>query len=84
MEPFRVLIDKQIVKSLNLKQFNKKDLKFEKGAFVLPFDLYPKYANVFLECLMDNKEDIFSYVQEYYRHVMDSQKYDFPFYDVKK
>lgn len=84
MEPFRPLIDKQVVKSLNLKQFNKKDLKIEKGAFVLPFDMYTKYANVFLECLMENKEEIFSYVQDFYRFVMDSQKYDFPFSKLEK
>lgn len=84
MEPLRPLIDKQIVKSLNLKQFNKKDFKIEKGAFMLPFDQYVKYANVFLDCLMDSKEEIFSYVQNFYRFVMDGRKHDFPVYKIDK
>lgn len=80
MEPFRCLIDKQIVKSFNLKQIDEKDFVVTNGAYQLPFDKNSKYASIFLECLMNNKEDIFEFVHGFYRHIMDNESNDFPDY----
>lgn len=80
MEPFRVLIDKQIMKSYNLGQINEDDFKVINGAYRLPFEAQSKYANLFLQCLMDNKEDVFMYVHGFYQHIMKPEKYPFPEY----
>jgi len=81
MEPFRVLIDKQIIKSFNLNQFALKDFRHENGRYYLPFDKQRKYVQVFLECLIDREEDIFQYVKEYYRHV--AKNTEFPEFKIK-
>lgn len=84
MEPFRVLIDKQIMKAYNLGQIKEDDFTFANGAFLLPFEHQPKYAQLFLQCLMDHKEDIFGYVHGFYQHVMKPEKYEFPEYRFER
>lgn len=83
MEVFRPLIDKQIIKSYNLGQIKEEDFKVVNGAYSLPFENYSKYSQIFLGCLMDKKEYIFSYINEYYKFVMDDQKNNFPDYSIK-
>ena len=83
MEPFRPLVDKQIMKAYNLCQIDEKDFKVKDGAYQLPFDKYNKYATLFLECIMKNKEEIFSYAHGFYQHMMDAKKYAFPKYSLK-
>lgn len=78
MEPLRPLIDRKILKMYNLKQINEKDFQVQNGAFVLPWEYYPKYAGNFLQSLMDEKENIFRYVHGFYQYVMDDKKYNFP------
>jgi len=74
MEPFRCLIDKQIVKAHHLKQINEKDFKLEKGRYFLPFNKQPKYIKLFLDGIMDHKEGIFTYVYDFYRCLMNDDK----------
>lgn len=78
MEPFRPLIDRQIIKSFNLKQIQEKDFELEKSRFTLPFQNYSKYSSVFFGCLMENKETIFNFIHDFYRHMMDEDKNAFP------
>ena len=68
------------MKCHNLKQIDDKDFKVAQGEYHLPFDKYNKYATLFLECIMENKEDIFLYVHGFYQHIMDPKKYKFPLY----
>lgn len=82
MEPMRPLIDKKILKMHNLKQINKNDFQVHQGAFVLPWEHYPKYAGNFLNALMDEREDIFRYVHGFYQYMMDDIKYKFPEYKI--
>ena len=81
-EPFRCIIEHQLVKSYNLKQIVHPDFIFSKGKYSLPFQNNQKYAQIFLQALMDNKEDIFSFVQGFYRFIMD-EKNEFPEYRIK-
>ncbi|RJQ31647.1 hypothetical protein C4572_02115 [Candidatus Parcubacteria bacterium] len=78
MEPMRCLIDKQILKSYNLKQIKEEDFKIENGKYVLPFENNSKYASIFMETIMDRKEDIFSYVHGFYKFMMCPEKNNFP------
>ena len=50
-EPFRCIIDKQIMKSFNLKQINKKDFTFRNGQYSLSFDKSKKYNAFFSEAI---------------------------------
>ena len=81
VEPFRCLIDKQIIKSYHLNQIDKKDFKCSKGSYSLKYDKRQKYLKFFAECLMKNKEDIFCYIRDYYYSVMNDS--DFPNYKLK-
>jgi len=81
MEPFRCLIDEQILKIFNLKQINIKDFKLVKGSYLLSFEKQNKYLKIFFECLMNEKESIFQYVRSYYYFVLNGK--EMPFYKIK-
>jgi CRISPR-associated protein Cas1 len=83
MEPIRPLIDSKLLKMSNLKQVNKNDFQVHQGAYMLPWEHYPKYAGNFLQALMDDREDIFKYVHGFYQYVMNDKKYLFPEYQLK-
>lgn len=83
VEPMRCLIDKQILKSYNLKQIKEEDFGVEGGKYVLPFENSAKYANIFMQAIMDKKEDIFSYVHGFYKFMMCSEKNKFPEFKIK-
>ncbi len=81
VEPFRCLIDKQLLKSFHLKQINEKDFKIDNGRYLLKYENSKKYAEIFFGAIMENKEEIFIYVYSFYRHIQG--KGDFPFFNVK-
>lgn len=83
MEPFRCLIDRQLLKAHNLKQINRRDFKYENGQYILAFDEQRKYVKFFLEAIMENKEDIFNYVRDFYRFFVVEEK-KFPVFLIKK
>jgi CRISPR-associated protein Cas1 len=81
MEPFRCIIDKELLKAYNLKQINPKDFKFQNWAYVLPWENANKYSSIFLKAIMDNKKDIFYFVKEYYKYFMKGKSH-FPNYEI--
>jgi len=81
MEPFRCVIDRQIVKAYNLKQINADDFRLNKGSFSLGFEEQKKYLEIFSSAIMERKEDIFCYVRDYYYHVINGA--DFPEFKLK-
>lgn len=84
MEPMRCLIDKQLLKSYHLKQINEDDFKIEGGKYILPFENSAQYANIFMQAIMDRKEDIFSYIHDFYKFMMCPEKNKFPEFKIKK
>jgi len=82
VEPFRCIIDRQLLKAYNLKQVHEGDFDIVHKKVTLPFDKQKKYTSLFLQVIMDQKEEIFSYVHEYYRHMMDT-KNDMPKFNIK-
>ena len=70
MEPFRPIIDTQIRKSINLKQFNESDFSLRNGAYVLNWDFNKKYVSIFLDAILKYKTEIFTFIQSYYRNFM--------------
>jgi CRISP-associated protein Cas1 len=80
MEPFRSLVDKQLIKSYNLKQINEKDFGYRNGSFYFKkYEFQKKYSRIWFDLIMDNKKEIYQYVLDYYRYFMNSEKYKSPF-----
>lgn len=77
VEPFRCIIDRQLLKAYNLRQINNDDFEYKNGKYVLSFDKQRKYVGIFAQAVMDNKEDIFNYVRDFYRFFV-VEKGDFP------
>lgn len=82
VEPFRCIINKQILKSFNLKQIDKKDFTKTKGVYSLSFDKQKKYVLLFSEILMENKEELFCFIRDYYYCVMNDTK-EYPRFIIK-
>jgi CRISPR-associated protein Cas1 len=80
MEPMRPIIDYQLLKSFNLKQVKEKDFVFKNGRFDFKdgFKTSKLYSPIFLETINGRKEEIYTYVLNFYRYIMDNKKYQFP------
>jgi CRISPR-associated protein Cas1 len=83
MEPFRCIIEKQLLKSFNLGQIDKKDFKIIKGIYRLDYNNSKKYTKIFLDCITNNKEEIFTYVYDFYKYQNNQEKNDFPYFSIK-
>lgn len=81
-EPFRCIIDKALLKARNLGQINEKDFIANRGAYELKFQEARAYSKIFLEAIMEYKNDIFIYVQALYRAIM-KENQDYPFFSIK-
>lgn len=84
MEPMRPLIDYQLLKSFKLKQIKEKDFVFKNGRFEFKegFKTSKLYSSIFLETINGRKEEIYTYVLNFYRYVMDDKKYQFPKFTI--
>lgn len=82
VEPFRCLIDRQIKKSFNLKQINKDDFEIIDGKYELDYKNSQKYAEIFMNAIMERKEDVYLFAQGFYRYFMDDKKYKFPEFKI--
>lgn len=85
VEPFRVIIDKQVKKSVNLGQFKEKDFKVYDNRWCLKYEKSSEYSAVFLNALMSHKNEIFLYIREFYRSVMKGKLNDsFPVWNLEE
>lgn len=73
MEPFRCIIDKTIRIAINRQQFVENDYERYKGEYRLKREMNKKYSKIFFDALVPYKQDIFKYVQSYYRCFMGSK-----------
>lgn len=81
MEPFRCIIDRELLKVYNLKQINPKDFKFQNWAYVLPWQDSKKYSSIFLKAIMKNKKEMFFFIKDYYKYFI-KWKSDFPKFEI--
>lgn len=70
MEPFRCIVDKELLKAYNLGQINEKDFKVQNWAYKLPWENSQKYNKIFFLALMKYKIEMFVFVKEYYKYIM--------------
>lgn len=67
VEPFRTIIDARIYKAYRLNQIDEDDFFIKQNQYILPSKNSKKYLVFFLEEILKNKQEIFKYIQTYYR-----------------
>ena len=83
VEPFRPLIDRRIRKAYNLNQIKKDDFFISQGQYFLFGKKSLPYLSFFVELLMLHKEEIFQYVQSYYRAFIRNKPIEnYPYFDI--
>jgi CRISPR-associated protein Cas1 len=70
MEPLRCIIERQLLKSYNLKQIDPKDFIQQKDVWLLSYENQKKYTTIFANAIMERKEDIFNFIRSYYYHIL--------------
>jgi len=85
VEPFRGIVDREVLKMYTLKIINKEDFKLINGKVVLKsYGYTQKYAVRFFTIIMKNKENIYKYIQGFYRFLMDSTRNKFPYFKIPR
>lgn len=74
MEPFRCIIDRTVRTAINRMQFKESDFALYKGEYRLKPEKNRDYSIVFFDALIPYKNDIFKYVQQYYRCFMNNRE----------
>lgn len=84
-EPFRPIIDEAILRACNLGQIKEEDFTKEENQYVLSWKKSVPYIRIFVEALMKYKQEIFLYVQNYYRaFVREKDILMFPCFSLEK
>ena len=74
MEPFRCVIDRTVRTAINRMQFKESDFSMYKGEYRLKTEMNKEYSKVFFDAMIPYKNDIFKYVQQYYRCFMNNRE----------
>lgn len=70
MEPIRPVVDYQVRKSINLGQCKENDLEVVNNRWCLKYKSNPQYIQFLMNAILEYKDDIFLYIQQYYRFFM--------------
>lgn len=80
-EPFRPIIDSALLKALNLGQINEKDFWKNQDQYILTWKNSAKYVEIFIKAILEYKNEIFIYIQSYYRAFMrEKEAAEFPIF----
>ena len=82
MEPMRPIIDYEIRKAINLGQCKKIDFQEYDKRWVLKYNCNAAYVQFLMNAILDYKDDIFLYVQKYYRYFMKNEVGEFPMFEL--
>lgn len=84
VEPFRPIIDYRIRKAHNLGQIKEDDFYVYQKQYRLKIPSSPAYSNWILQELLNHKQEIFLYIQGFYRAFMRSKPInEYPFFEGK-
>lgn len=84
VEPFRCIIDQRLRKAHNLKQIDERDFFIKNGHYNLAYKHQTKYTRLFVKDILEYKEDIFLFIQQYYRWFMkDKELKHFPVFKLE-
>lgn len=85
VEPFRPIIDFSIRKAYNLGQIHEKDFYFSQNQYCLFGKQAIPYMKLLLNPLLERKNDLFLYVQKYYRVFIGRKEIDcFPWFSFQE
>lgn len=70
MEPLRTVVDYTVRKAVNLKQFKEEDFEIFDKRYVLRWKKSAEYTQIFLKSILEYKDELFLYIQGYYRAFM--------------
>lgn len=85
MEPFRPIIDMAVRKGINLRQIKTDDFEECNRRIVLKYEKSAEYTGLFLKAILEYKEELFLYIQGYYRKFMkNAECSEFPVFEVLK
>ena len=70
MEPIRPVVDYQVRKSINLGQCKENDFEVINNRLCLKYKSNPQYIQFLMNAILEYKDDIFLYIQQYYRFFM--------------
>lgn len=84
-EPFRSIIDRKLLKMHNLGQIRKDDFRYspKRKQYYLGYKESPRYAQLFMEAILERKEDMYSYVRDFYYAILNETE-DLPEFDIRK
>jgi CRISPR-associated protein Cas1 len=85
VEPFRCIIDHKIKVAFGLKQISLEDFELIRNQYFLSFSKAKPYTKFLVEALLNNKSEIFLYIQSYYRQFMKGASLDtYPTFYLKE
>lgn len=70
MEPMRPMIDLTVRKGINLGQCKQDDFQVLQNQYVLNYKKSASYVSFLMNTILDNKEAMFLFIQQYYRAFM--------------
>lgn len=70
MEPLRPLVDLEVRKAIHLKQCKEEDFELIQNQYCLTYKKSPEYIAFLMDAILAQKENIFLYIQNYYRCFM--------------
>lgn len=70
MEPFRCIIERTIRNAINRRQIKEGDFEYYKGEYRLKRELNKHYSKLFFDAIVVYKNEVFKYIQTYYRCFM--------------
>lgn len=70
MEPIRPVVDYRVRKSINLGQCKENDFEVINNRWCLKYKSNPQYIQFLMNAILEYKDDIFLYIQQYYRFFM--------------
>ncbi len=76
IEPFRTIIDTSVKKGINLKQIKEEDFKVINYQYKLKYEKTSDYIKIFMQAILKEKDEIFKYIQFYYRAFMKNKPID--------
>lgn len=84
VEPFRCIVDREVLKMHTLGKINPDDFVIAQQKVTLPFQHNSKYTQPFMQAIIKQREPIYNFVQGYYRFVMNSERNNFPKFTVSR
>lgn len=84
IEPFRPIIDYETRKAINLGQIKESDFKVFDGRYVLEWSKSASYSELYLKAILAHRNELFMYVQSYYRAFMKNKDVnEFPVFEYQ-